>query len=374
MQKKSIIVALFVFLVAAAPLCGAYLSGEEASLFATFPPLTHAVEHPPFSWPVFLLYSVPALVCLLCIGLIFSAAWSKPSTPVSKAAATRGKFPWWGWAALVLLGLAWMLAWTRFDWFAPVQRHTFIPLWFSSIIVANALCLRLSGSSPLLHQPRFFWSLFPLSAVFWWFFEYLNQFVNNWYYVGVDYGALAYSVHATISFSTVLPAVYTTMVLLANFRWFSCRAMDVPPLQRNVPVHLSLAYTVPALALSFAGLAAMGLWPEQLFSLVWLAPLVMLWSLKHMAGLPTLLQKALHGNLRPLLSAALAALICGFFWEMWNYCSMAKWMYSIPYVQRFALFEMPVLGYMGYLPFGVLCIEIVELLRNEKHERGSKLP
>ena len=53
---------------------------------------------------------------------------------------------------------------------------------------------------------------------------------------------------------------------------------------------------------------------------------------------------------------------------MWNYYSMAKWMYSIPYVQRFALFEMPVLGYMGYLPFGVLCIEIVELFRNEKHD------
>lgn len=374
MQKKGIIVALFVVLVATAPLCGVYLSGKEVILFATFPPLTHAVEHPSFSWPVFLLYLVPALVCLACIGLIFSTAWCTSSMPVSKAVAGRENFPRWGWAALVVLGLSWMFAWTRFDWFAPLQRHTFIPLWFCYIIVANALCQRLSGRCPVLHQPRLFWSLFPLSAVFWWFFEYINQFVNNWYYVGVDYGALAYSVHATISFSTVLPAVYTTTVLLANSRWLSCRGADVPPLQRSVRRHPSLAYTAPALALSFAGLAAMGRWPEELFSLVWLAPLVMLWSLKHMAGLPTLLQKALHGNLVPLLCAALAALICGFFWEMWNYCSMAKWMYSIPYVQRFALFEMPLLGYMGYLPFGVLCIEIVELCRNEKHDRGGKLP
>jgi hypothetical protein len=51
----------------------------------------------------------------------------------------------------------------------------------------------------------------------------------------------------------------------------------------------------------------------------------------------------------------MAALICGFFWEMWNYGSMARWIYNVPYVNRFHLFEMPVLGYAGYLPFGVEC-------------------
>ncbi len=48
---------------------------------------------------------------------------------------------------------------------------------------------------------------------------------------------------------------------------------------------------------------------------------------------------------------------------MWNYCSLAKWKYCIPYVHRFQLFEMPVLGYMGYLPFGLLCIEITAVVR-----------
>ena len=50
--------------------------------------------------------------------------------------------------------------------------------------------------------------------------------------------------------------------------------------------------------------------------------------------------------------SAMAALVCGFFWGMWNYYSYAKWVYAIPHVQRFRVFEMPVLGYVGYLPFG----------------------
>ena len=33
----------------------------------------------------------------------------------------------------------------------------------------------------------------------------------------------------------------------------------------------------------------------------------------------------------------------------------AFWVYSIPYVNVHHLFEMPLLGYLGYLPFGVYC-------------------
>jgi hypothetical protein len=69
-----------------------------------------------------------------------------------------------------------------------------------------------------------------------------------------------------------------------------------------------------------------------------------------------------RGDWRPLLQPALAGLACGFFWELWSYGSLAQWHYSIPHVQRFHLFEMPVLGYAGYLPFGVLCAVVADLL------------
>jgi len=62
------------------------------------------------------------------------------------------------------------------------------------------------------------------------------------------------------------------------------------------------------------------------------------------------------------MSAALAALLCGLFWEMWNFFSLARWEYSVPLVQRFHIFEMPILGYDGYLPFGLECLAVCQLV------------
>ncbi len=359
--KKStpaIILLLTVFsvLVLGLPLIGMYLAGRSVELFISFPPLTISTAHRSFSWPVFLLYLIPFAGV---IAVIFAAARSKPAAGKVVSARAKRRLPWWGWVALAVLLVSWLLAWTRFAWFAPFQRLTFIPLWLSYIVLVNALCVRQSGSCPLLHEPALFFSLFPISAVFWWFFEYLNQFVQNWFYIGVDYGALAYSAHATISFCTVLPAVYVTRVWISSFAWFKKRFFGLPAM--TMITSKKLNWTV--LFLASAGLLGVGPFPEVLFSLLWLAPLLILTTLLHLAGRPTLFTAMAEGDWRPAVSAALAALLCGIFWEMWNYYSLAKWIYSIPFVYRFRIFEMPLLGYMGYLPFGLLCIEIVELFK-----------
>ena len=46
-------------------------------------------------------------------------------------------------------------------------------------------------------------------------------------------------------------------------------------------------------------------------------------------------------------------MVCGWFWEMWNYWAFPKWQYTLPYVNFAHVFEMPLLGYGGYLPFGL---------------------
>jgi len=51
-----------------------------------------------------------------------------------------------------------------------------------------------------------------------------------------------------------------------------------------------------------------------------------------------------------------------FFWELWNYRSLAKWVYTVPFVQRWPIFAMPLLGYTGYLPFGLECVLAVAWL------------
>jgi hypothetical protein len=42
-----------------------------------------------------------------------------------------------------------------------------------------------------------------------------------------------------------------------------------------------------------------------------------------------------------------------FFWEMWNYYSYPKWTYQVAWGDGVHVFEMPLLGYGGYLPFAL---------------------
>jgi hypothetical protein len=37
---------------------------------------------------------------------------------------------------------------------------------------------------------------------------------------------------------------------------------------------------------------------------------------------------------------------------MWNIYSLPKWSYSIPYLEYLHIFEMPLAGFGGYIPFG----------------------
>jgi len=260
----------------------------------------------------------------------------------------------------VALGIgAWILAWTRFPWFAGLQMFTFTPLWLAYVVVVNALTYRRGGRCMLVDRPAHLLRLFVFSAVFWWFFEYLNRFVQNWHYVGI--GALPpwkYFVFATLPFSTVLPAVLSTAEWLATFPRLTEGLADGP---RLAPSRPRLASAV-ALVLAGAGLAGIGVFPDLLFPLLWVSPLAILVALQSLSGGETVLTDVTRGDWRQVVRLALAALVCGVFWELWNYHSLAKWVYTVPYVNRFKVFEMPVLGYAGYLPFGLECAIIAGLV------------
>jgi len=120
------------------------------------------------------------------------------------------------------------------------------------------------------------------------------------------------------------------------------------------------------------GLLVLGIYPEYLFPLLWILPLLILVSLQALMKEAHVFSSLGHGDWRSVISSALAALVCGFFWELWNYYSLAKWVYHIPFVQHLQLFEMPLLGYAGYLPFGLQCGVVAEMVlaRNGKTTRA----
>ena len=337
------------------PMLGILLAGYPIERYLEFPPETLYVVHAPFSWIAFLAYTIFILVCVL--PFIIKGLTSNNEKNIKKT-SKRHRFPWWGWLGLIIGGVSWILAWTRFSWFAGLQPHTFTPLWLSLILVVNAVCYRQRGRCLMTERPLYFLLLFPLSAIFWWFFEYLNRFVQNWYYEGSKFGALEYFLYATPPFSTVLPAVLSMQYWIRDFSWFKRRFNNIYPINAWHPKLLAMV----ALAAACAGLGGIGVWPNYLFPLLWISPLLIVVSIQTFGKERHVLSDITKGNWELVISSAMAALFCGFFWEMWNYYSLAQWKYSVPFVHRFLIFEMPLLGYAGYLPFGLECIAMGKLL------------
>ena len=90
--------------------------------------------------------------------------------------------------------------------------------------------------------------------------------------------------------------------------------------------------------------------------------------LRNKIGVWTPFDNIAKGNWAPVLLSALTYFVTGFTLEGQNYLSAihdgqnvlftntpAYWQYSLPYVNVAHVFEMPILGYFGYLPFGVYC-------------------
>ena len=350
--------AALVLLVAAPLLCGLpmlglALGGREPGPYLEFPPLTRYVEHAGFSWLAFLLVGGLAVAVVWPFLLALRGARSS-----RHGRAAHRPFPAWGWGGVALTLAGWGVAWTRVPGLAEVQPFTFLPLWFGYILTVNALVAKRTGRCPLTDEPIRYGALFPLSAVFWWFFEYLNRFVQNWAYVGIEeFGALEYVAWSSLAFATVLPAVGATQALLMSFPRLHSG------LERGVRLELagSRGAAVATLVAASLGLAGIGLWPDFTYPLLWLAPLGILIALHTLFGRPHAFVAVARGDWRGVWTWGLAALVCGVFWETWNFYSQAKWVYSVPFVHRWEVFEMPILGYAGYLPFGLECAVVTSL-------------
>ena len=363
-----------------APLAGAWVAGQPLEPYLELPPRPMHVEVSGFSWAAFLLMTAFVVTAVAPFAWQFvrtaaitpipgSSPGQAPTFPRQRGKEpllqifpVRGKetpFPFWGWVAVLWLAASWTLAWTRFSWFEPFQSHTFTPLWLGYIGVVNALTVRRAGSSLLTRDPLRFGMLFPLSALFWWFFEYLNRFVGNWHYVGIeDFGALEYTFFATLAFSTVLPAMVSTAEWLGTFGRLDTAFASWFPAGLPRP-KLAAAFVLVITTLS---LAALAVFRDYLFPLLWISPLLVIVSIQGLSGRTTVLAPLARGDWRGVVSYSVAALLCGFFWEMWNYGSLSHWEYTVAYVDRFRIFEMPLLGYAGYLPFGVECAAIAALV------------
>ena len=258
-----------------------------------------------------------------------------------------------GWVGVFLIGLAWPL-----NWGLPgLRTHLlFFPLWLGYALVVDALVLRRSGTSILSRSPRNFALLFACSAPAWWLFEAFNERTHNWQYLGGDrFSGLTYFLLTTLSFSTVMPAVFGTAELVRSAGWMRrlSGGPRVAPTRGLLLAMLGTGLAMVALSMALPGYFYPFLWGSAFF----LAEPINAWRER-----PSLLGYLGRGDWRPVAALGLGALVCGFFWEMWNFWSYPKWAYHTPGVEFLHVFEMPLLGFLGYPPFGLELFALLHLI------------
>jgi hypothetical protein len=279
----------------------------------------------------------------------------RDDAPTTPRQGFFARLPVYTWAGLALNLFAWASSWARLGFWWP---YTFFPLWLGFILTLDGLNVAVSGTSPLARSWRRFVALFLFSSPFWWVFEGLNVPVQNWHYhYDHVYSPLSNFFWTSLDFSTVLPAVMELVELVAALPGLRPRLAP-----EKVGQRLPLSAALALIGLGVVMLLLPFVFPQQAFGMVWLCLIFLLDPITNLARFKSASAHLLARDWRFFVTVPLATIICGFFWEMWNSHASPGWSYTVPYINAAPylfggptphLFEMPLLGYLGYLPFGI---------------------
>jgi hypothetical protein len=265
----------------------------------------------------------------------------------------KSKIPLHGLLGLILVPVFWILNWTL----PGTRTHWgFFPLWLGYCLAMDGLVVWRTGTSLLARSRRKYIGLFLISAPVWWIFELLNLRTQNWVYIGADiFTPLQYAFWTTLSFMTVIPAVFGSAELFASFDFLK-------RLKRGLVIGTDKRTTAAFFIAGWLMLILMLIWPKNFFPFVWLSVYFILEPINVWLGNRSLAHWTAKGDWRPVIALWLGVLLTAFFWEMWNYYSYPKWVYHIAWGDWLHLFEMPLLGYGGYLPFALELHAIYHLI------------
>ena len=220
-------------------------------------------------------------------------------------------------------------------------------MWLGYCLAMDGLVLWRTGTSLLTRSPRRYAGLFLVSAPVWWIFELLNVRTRNWTYVCAEiFTPVEYVFWTTLSFTTVIPAVFGSAEFIASLDF-------IKNLKRGSVIGTAKRTTLSFFVLGWLMLALMLIWPNIFFLFVWLSLYFILEPINIWLGNRSLAEWTQKGDWRPIMALWLGVLLTAFFWEMWNFYSYPKWIYHVAWGDWLHLFEMPLLGYGGYLPFAL---------------------
>jgi hypothetical protein len=245
------------------------------------------------------------------------------------------KISFWHKASFVVLAAGIVLL------FHPVQLLSYFayPILAWSILgILDALNVLKWKSSLMTADCKLFWgSMVPVSLMFWLFFEYLNLLYSQWIYLDAPSNKATATILTALSFSTVIPLVIEVL-------WYFIGPVEdikLPENMRNFISSYRRFFPVFAIALLAGLLVVRTFWTIQA---MWFIPFFLFISFTPTAHAAASKLKSFH------VSIVVAALLSGLIWETINYRATTKWVYLL-LPKSPHLFEMPLPGYLGYVPF-----------------------
>ena len=228
--------------------------------------------------------------------------------------------------------------------------------WYGYIFFVDWLVFKRKGSSLILTETKEFFIMLPISILLWCIFELHNLACNNWEYIGIPENVLLALLGYAVSFSTVLPALVETDMLLQSLGIFRLR---IPPM------NVSRKRLILEITCGLIFIASPTYWPSPYTGpLVWVGYLFVFSPLNYLIGIPSLFKERESGSLTGTLTLFLAGYVCALVWEFLNFWAGAKWIYHVPYFENIKIFEMPLLGFLGFGPFALAFIEMYRFVRH----------
>jgi hypothetical protein len=283
---------------------------------------------------------------MVMLGLALTAAAVLCLVILLWRAPKAAPFATCGLAGLAIIAIAEILLFLGVEWVSTF----FTPIcWTGYILAMDAAVFRVRGRSLLRSEPQAFVWMAVLSIFLWLVFEAYNLQLHNWTYVGLPRNEYVRYLGYGWSFATIWPGVLeTTDFLLATL--FRKRGPAPEPPDSRKPV---IGWILPGLAMLIFPLVAPFYMQAYLFALVWLGFIAVADPLNYRARRPSVWGDLSQGYRARLWALLLAGFLCGILWEFWNYWASAKWLYIFPILEQYRLFEMPVLGFLGFPAFAV---------------------
>jgi hypothetical protein len=228
-----------------------------------------------------------------------------------------------------------------------------------------------------------------ISCGFWCVFEVINIRIQNWFYINLPSDIYQRYTGYFLAYGTVIPAIYVTKEFINSIigeinynaaSRFSCGAnhlevsLEVPAsgIIKTKPIRIR-NYPAYSIMLGVITILLTCLFPVYFFPLTWVFLALILDGYNYLKGYASFIEDFQKGFMSNFIGTALSGLICGVLWEMWNFWSVSKWVYTVPFFEDIKLFEMPFPGYIGFLVFSFEVVTFLNFIEGMLIRRRSAI-